>query len=98
MGQQKLHVKTNEGRDSHALYQIAEVSRPLTAVSATCDARNYVVYAAKGRFIHNVGTGVRTHFERKWIASGLYILLELCGNGRGHKRAIRWLSNGKVKL
>ncbi len=48
MGQQRLTVQTNEGRDANAGYHIAEVSRPLTAVSATCDQGNWVVYAPNG--------------------------------------------------
>ena len=43
MGQQRMKVMTNEGNDSRVLFQSAEVSRPLTAVSATCDAGNVVV-------------------------------------------------------
>ena len=47
MGQQRLKVQTNEGRDSKVVYQIAEVSRPLTAVSQTCDSGNWVVYTPR---------------------------------------------------
>ena len=71
MGQQKVKVVTNEGRGSKVLSQIAEVSRPLTAVSATCDAGNVVVYTSKGGFIHNVATGEKTRFERN---GGIYEL------------------------
>lgn len=35
MGQQVLSVVTNEGHEAQALYQIAEVTRPLTAVGST---------------------------------------------------------------
>ena len=71
MGQQKLHVQINEGRDATVVYQIAEVSRPLTAVSATCDSGNWVVYTPQGGFIMNCQTGRRTHFERN---GGIYEL------------------------
>ena len=71
MGQQKLHVQTNEGRDATVVYQIAEVSRPLTAVSATCDSGNWVVYTPQGGFIINCESGRRTHFER---TGGIYEL------------------------
>ncbi len=57
MGQQKLRVQTNEGRDALVLYQIAEVSRPLAAVSQTCDNGNWVVYTPPGGFIWNLKTG-----------------------------------------
>ena len=60
MGQKVLKIQTNEGRDTTVLYQIAEVSRPLTSVSATCDKWNWVVYKPQGGFIMNCKTGERT--------------------------------------
>ena len=71
MGQQMLRVQTNEGCDAKVVYQIAEVSRPLTAVSATCASGNWVVYTPQGGFIMNCQTGRRTHFERN---GGIYEL------------------------
>ncbi len=71
MGQQKMKVQTNEGRDAMVLYQVAEVSRPLTAVSQTCDNGNWVVYTPTGGFIYNLKTGGGTHFERR---GGIYEL------------------------
>ena len=71
MGQQLLRVQTNEGRDAKVVYEIAEVSRPLTAVSATCDQGNWVAYTPQGGFIMNCQTGRRTHFERR---GGIYEL------------------------
>ena len=65
MGQQKLRAHTNEGRDAMVLYQIAEVSRPLTAVSQTCDNGNWVVYTPHGGFIWNLQTGGKSNFERR---------------------------------
>ena len=65
MGQQKLKVQTNEGRDSKVVYQIAEVSRPLTAVSQTCDNGNWVVYNPQGGFILSCLTRGRTYFDRR---------------------------------
>ena len=67
MGQKVLKIQTNEGRDKSVLYQIAEVSRPLTSVSATCDKGNWVVYTPEGGFIMNCQTGERTSFERRGI-------------------------------
>ena len=71
MGQKVLIIQTNEGKDSIVLYQIAEVSRPLTSVSATCDKGNWVVYTPHGGFIMNCQSGERTSFER---AGGIYVL------------------------
>ena len=71
MGQQKMKVQTNEGRDAMVVYQIAEMSRPLTAVSQTCDNGNWVVFTPEGGFIWNLKTGGRTSFERN---GGIYEL------------------------
>ena len=71
MGQKVLEVQTNEGKDARVLYQIAEVSRPLTSVSATCDKGNWVIYTPGGGFILNCQTQERTYFER---AGGIYEL------------------------
>ena len=65
MGQQKLKAQTNEGRIASVVYQIAEVSRPLTAVSQTCDRGYWVIYIPQGGFTQNCQTGARTHFERR---------------------------------
>ena len=72
VGQQRVKVVTNERRNATVLYQIVEeVSRPLTAVSATRDAGNVVVFGPKGGVIHNVYTGERTRFQR---SGGIYEL------------------------
>ena len=71
MGQTVLNIQTNEGKDTTVLYQIAEVSRPLTSVSASCERGNWVVYTPQGGFILNCQTGERTSFERK---GGIYEL------------------------
>ena len=65
MGQQKLKAQTNEGRSASVIYLIAEVSRPLTAVSQTCDRGDWVIYTPQGGCIQNCQTGARTHFERR---------------------------------
>ena len=72
MGQQTMKVTTNEGQQGKALFQVAEVSRPLTAVSQTCDLGNIVVYFPHKGFIHNMSSGERTHFER--TKGGIYEL------------------------
>ena len=71
MGQKALNAWTSEWKDVNVLYQIAEVSRPLTSVSATCDKGNVVVYTSQGGFIQNCEAGERTHFERN---GGIYEL------------------------
>ena len=71
MGQKALNAWTSEGKDVNVLYQIAEVSRPLTSVSATCDKGNVVVYHSQGGYIQNCESGDCTYFERK---GGIYEL------------------------
>ena len=72
MGQRRLELVTNEGRHAKVLFQVAEVTRPLTAVSQTCDTGNNVVYGTGGGFIHNMVNGGRTYFGR--TKGGIYEL------------------------
>ena len=71
LGQQTLSVTTNEGHTCNTVYQIAEVTRPLTAVGITCDKGNYVVYGPNGGCIHHCETGITTNFARR---GGIYEL------------------------
>ena len=66
-----MKVQTNGGRDAMVFYQIAEVSRPLIAVSQTCDNGNCVVYTPEGGFIWHLKTGGKINFERR---GGIYEL------------------------
>ncbi len=65
MVNKRLKAQTSEGRNASVVYQIAEVNRPLTAVSQTCDRGNWVIYTPQGGFIQNCQTGARTHFDRR---------------------------------
>ena len=58
MGQQVLSVGTNEGHEAQALYQIAEVTRPLTADGTTCDRGSIVVYGPHGGCFYHRGSGI----------------------------------------
>ena len=71
LGQKCVRFTTNEGKNATGLYQIADVHRPLTSVSSTCDKGNWVVYTSKGGFILNCETGDRTYFDR---VGGIYEL------------------------
>ena len=73
-GQQTLNVVTNDGYETQTVYQIAEVTRPLTAVWTTCDKGNFVVYGPYGGCIYNLGTGIQTNFAQR---GGIYEL-DLC--------------------
>ena len=50
---------------------MAEVSRPLNAVSDICDSSNRVLFGRSGGVISNVETGHETYFQRE---DGIYIL------------------------
>jgi hypothetical protein len=71
LGQQTLNVVTNEGHETQTVYQIAEVTRPLTAVGTTCDKGNIVVYGPGGGCIYHMGSGIQTNFARR---GGIYEL------------------------
>ena len=71
LGQQVLNVVTNEGHETQALFQIAEVTRPLTAVGSTCDRGNVVIYGPHGGCVLNLESGIQTDFVRR---GGIYEL------------------------
>jgi len=71
LGQQTLNVTTNEYHEGQAIYQIAEVTRPLTAVGTTCDKGNLVVYGQHSGCIYNLESGMQTNFTRR---GGIYEL------------------------
>ena len=70
-GQQVLDIVGESGADARIRYQIADVSRPLTAVSEICDAGNRVVFGSGGGVIYNLETGRETYFNRE---DGIYTL------------------------
>ena len=65
LGQQTLNVTTNEGYETQTVYQIAQATRPLTAVGTTCDKGNLAVYGPAGGCIYNLDTGIQTNFARR---------------------------------
>ena len=71
LGEQLLDAATDEGTYSQVLYQIADVSRPLTSVSAICEMGNRVVFGRSGGVIVNLATGQETAFTKK---DGIYLL------------------------
>ena len=48
LGEQELHVVTDNGMDRTVLFQLADVSRPLMSVSAICDRGNRVIFGRRG--------------------------------------------------
>jgi len=75
LGEQYLNIVTDAGKGGVAKYQVAEVSRPLNAVSEICDAGGKdgqtVVFTKYGGYIVNNTTGTYTDFARE---DGVYTL------------------------
>ena len=86
MGQKVLTVVTNEGREAKAVYQVAEVTRPLTAVGSTCDRGNVVVYGPHGGCIINRETGLQTDFERRGGIYELDLWIQTASSGEEYQR------------
>ena len=70
-GEQVLHAVTKEYNSAALTYQIADVSRPLTAAGTTCDKGNAALLLADGGLIVNLTTGMTTEIERR---NGIYEL------------------------
>ena len=85
-GQQVLSVVTNEGHEAQALYQIAEVTRPLTAVGSTCDRGNVVIYGLHGGCILNLESGVQTDFARRGGIYELDLWMRTTPSGEDYQR------------
>ena len=86
LGQQVLSVVTNEGQEAQALYQIAEVTRPLTAVGSTCDRGNVVIYGPHGGCILNLESGVQTDFARRGGIYELDLWMRTAQSDEGYQR------------
>ena len=86
IGQKVLSVVTNEGHQAKAVYQIAEVTRPLTATGQTCDRGNIVVYGPYGGCIINRDTGLQTDFERRGGIYELDLWIQTASSGDEYQR------------
>lgn len=64
LGQQTINALTNENQKARVTYQVAEVSRPLTAVGSTCDQGNLVIFSSTGGYVYNLQNGGYTSFDR----------------------------------
>ena len=69
-GQQRLPIALSNGLKTVALFQVAEVSRPLVSVARMCEAGNRVIFGVAGGVIRNIATGVDTPFRK---SEGVYI-------------------------
>jgi len=69
LGEQHLDVVMSTGKETVARYQIADVVRPLNAISEICDAGGedgqHVVFGKHGGAVINLKTGEHTPFSRE---------------------------------
>ena len=77
---------TNVGQEVQALYQIAEVTRPLTAVGSTCDRGNVVIYGPHGGCILNLESGAQTDFVRRGGIYELDLWMRTAQTDEGYQR------------
>ena len=61
-GQQRIPVELGNGTQSHALFQVADVARPLISVAAICATGNVVIFGVGGGVIRNLESGSETPF------------------------------------
>ena len=69
-GQQRLPIELGNGLRTHAIFQVADVSRPLVSVAKLAEAGKAVVFAYSGGVSRDLESGVDTPFERR---GGIYI-------------------------
>ena len=73
LGQQIFNIETDEQQSGHLKYQVAQVSRPLNAVSEVCDAveGHRVMMGKNGGDIFNIhDESQKTWFGRE---NGIYV-------------------------
>ena len=71
LGEQLVNIVMEDGRGSRVKYNIADVSRPLTSISAICDGGNQVIFGRGGGIIYNLETGRESYFRRE---GGIYVI------------------------
>ena len=69
-GQQRLPIELGNGMRTHAIFQVADVSRPLVSVAKLAEAGKAVIFGCSGGVIRDLESGVDTPFERR---DGIYI-------------------------
>ena len=69
-GQQRIPMYLDDGIPINAVFQVADVSRPLISVAKMCSLGNRVIFGGGGGVILNLKTGRQTPFVRK---DGVYI-------------------------
>ena len=65
LGEKPMDFIATDGKGAHQVYQMAQISKPLTSVGEICDKRNRVVFGSSGGFIYNLDTHRVIPFHRK---------------------------------
>ena len=77
-GEKVVYEQAPDGQLMGTRYQIADVHRPLLAVSELCDSGNRVLFGRAGGYIFNPQTGLCRAFPRR---GGIYELDQQIING-----------------
>ena len=64
-GQQRLPIELQGGIRTHAILQIADVSRPLISVAKLTESGKAVIFGCSGGVIRDLAMGFDTPFERR---------------------------------
>ena len=64
-GEQCIPIALDNGICSTAVFQVAEVSRPLIGVGRVCEMGNRVIFWSNGGILQNLQEGCETPFGRK---------------------------------
>ena len=70
VGQTTVPIALENGVRTTAVFQVADVSRPLMSVSKVCEAGNRVLFGKGGGYIMNIETGASTPF---YMVDGVYV-------------------------
>ena len=71
LGEQKIRACSEAGEPTEVLFQVADVSKPLVSVPATCERGNRVIVGRSGGVVQNLMSGTQIPFHRR---NGIYIL------------------------
>ena len=64
-----MPIKLGNGVCTHAIFQVADVSRPLVSVAKLAEAGKAAIFGCSGGVIRDLEIGVGTPFERR---DGIY--------------------------
>ena len=70
VGETTVPIALENGAQTSATFQVADVSRPLMSVGKACEMGNRVLFGSGGGYILNVSTGGATPFYKR---DGVYI-------------------------